>query len=109
MQYRPHRYNTNYPVDMQTPSGPQRGRVIDVNNAGARIEGLRDLRRGDKLRLTVLGQHVDAIVKWVAGRRIGLTFRPQINNHLVDTLRYRSDARPDGRRPTAGFGFTEMR
>lgn len=109
MQYRPHRYNTQYPVDLQTPHGQQRGKVIDVNNAGARIEGLRNLRRGDKLRLNILSLQAEAVVQWVSGDRVGILFRPQITNDQVDTLRYRRDGRSDNRRGSIGFGFVEMR
>lgn len=109
MQYRPHRYNTHYPIEMETPSGRQRGKVIDVNNAGARIAGLQNLRRGQKLRLTVLNQRAEATVEWVEGGHIGLTFHPPISNDLVDTMRYRRDPRPDGRRHNVGFGFAELR
>ena len=109
MQYRPHRYNTQYPVDMRTPSGQQKGKVIDVNNAGARIEGLSDVKRGDKLQLTVLSHRVDAVVQWATGERAGITFRPQITNDQVDTLRYRRDGRPGAHRGSVGFGFAEMR
>lgn len=109
MQYRPHRYNTQYPIEMLTPAGPQQGKVVDVNNTGARIEGLRDMRRGDKLQLKILSTRADAVVQWVAGGRVGLTFRPQITNDQVDTLRYRRDGRADGRRGTVGFGFAELR
>lgn len=109
MQYRPHRYNTQYPVEMGTPAGRQKGKVIDVHNAGARIEGLRGLRRGDKVQVVILSQKAEAIVQWVSGSRAGLAFRPQINDDQVDTLRYRQDKRHGAHRGTVGFGFAEMR
>ena len=109
MQYRPHRYNTHYPVDLQTAAGKQQGRVVDVHNAGARLEGLKGVARGDKVQISILSHRVDAIVQWVAGDRAGLTFRPQITDDQVDTLRHRRDARPGARRGAVGFGFAEMR
>ena len=109
MRYRPHRYNTQYPVQIATRAGAQQGKVLDVNNTGARIEGLRDVRRGDKVQLSILSHRVDAVVQWVAGGRVGLTFRPQITNDQVDTLRYRKDSRGCHRRGAVGFGLTEMR
>lgn len=109
MQYRQHRYPTEFPIAISTPSGPQQGQVVDVNNVGARIKGLRDLQRGDKVRVKILNMHVDAVVQWKSTDCLGITFRPQINDDQVDTLRYRRDARA-GRRPsTVGFGFAEMR
>ncbi len=109
MQYRPHRYNTQYPVDIHTPSGPQQGNVIDVHNAGARIEGLRGVKRGDKVQINILSLRVEAVVQWVSGGRAGITFRPQITDDQVDTLRYRKDGRRGAHRSTVGFGFAEMR
>ncbi len=109
MQYRPHRYNTQYPIEMQTPAGNQKCKVIDVHNAGARIEGLRDVKRGDKVKLVILSHKVDALIQWASGDRAGLTFRPQISDDQVDTLRYRRDPRQVHRQGTVGFGFAEMR
>ena len=109
MQYRPHRYNTQYPVEMRTPTGPQKANVIDVHNAGARLEGLRDVRRGDKVQITILSLRVDAVIQWESGGRAGLTFRPAITNDQVDTLRYRRDGKRGGHRGSVGFGFAEMR
>ena len=109
MQYRPHRYLTQYPANLRTPAGPQKGHVIDVNNAGARMQGLRDLRRGDKVEIEILNCRAAAVVQWAANGYIGITFRPQITDDQVDTLRYRRDARA-GRRPSSHMhGFAEMR
>ncbi len=109
MQYRPHRYNTQFPIDLRTPTGPQKAKVIDVNNTGARVEGLRDVQRGDKIQLNILSFRAEAVVQWVSGGRAGLTFRPQITDDQVDTLRYRRDGRGGARRGAVGFGFAEMR
>ncbi|MBE0414509.1 PilZ domain-containing protein [Yoonia sp.] len=108
MQYRPHRYNTHYPVTFETPSGPQRGTVIDVNTAGARVEGLKNLSRGDKVRLSVLSLRINAVVRWVANGRVGVIFSPRISSHQVDILRYRRDGRPTVGNRTVGFQFREM-
>ncbi len=109
MQYRPHRYPTEFPIAIGTPTGPQQGQVIDVNNVGARVKGLHHLRRGDKVRVKIMATNVDAVVQWTSNSCVGMTFRPQITDDQVDMLRYRRDARA-GRRPSAvGFGFAEMR
>ena len=109
MQYRPHRYNTHYPVDLRTPSGPQKATVIDVHSAGARLEGLRNVTRGDKVQLNILSLQADAVVQWVAGGRAGVAFRPAISEAQVDTLRYRPDGRRGFTRGAVGFGYAEMR
>ncbi|MEJ6402492.1 PilZ domain-containing protein [Yoonia sp. 2307UL14-13] len=108
MQYRPHRYNTQYPVEIHGPTGLQKAHVIDVHNNGARIEGIRGYYRGDKVQMAFLNHRVEAVVLWSANGRMGLTFRPGISDDQVDTLRYRRDGRA-GRRGAVGFGFAEMR
>ncbi|MCK0097578.1 PilZ domain-containing protein [Yoonia sp. F2084L] len=109
MQYRPHRYQTEFPIDLHTPAGPQKCKVIDVNNTGARIRGPQNLQRGHKIQFNVLGHQVEAIVCWTSGDRIGIRFRPLINDTQVDTLRYRRDARAGHARGSVGFSFAEMR
>lgn len=107
MQYRPHRYQTEFPIKLRSPTGPQQGRLIDVNNTGARIKGLHNLQRGDKVQLDILYQKAEAIVQWISNGFVGITFRPQITDDQVDTLRYRRDGRQ--RNNAAGHGFIEMR
>ncbi len=109
MQYRSHRYRTEYPVDLKTSAGPQRGKVLDVNNHGARMDAVRGLHRGDPIQFDLLGHQINAVVQWSFGARIGITFRPMITDDQVDTLRYRRDARKVGRHSTVGFAFQEMR
>ncbi|MEL6681823.1 MAG: PilZ domain-containing protein [Pseudomonadota bacterium] len=109
MQYRPHRYHTQYPTKLHTPTGPQKGYVIDVNNTGARIKGLRDLRRGDKINIEILGRRAAAVVQWASNGYVGITFRPQITDDQVDTLRYRRDGRAKARFELPSHGLVEMR
>jgi hypothetical protein len=93
MQYRPHRYQTEFPIKLRSPAGSQKGKVIDVNNTGARIEGLHNLRRGDKVQFSILYHNAEAVVQWISHGFVGVTFRPQITDDQVDTLRYRRDGR----------------
>lgn len=109
MQYRPHRYQTEFPLDLHTPSGPQHCKVTDVNNSGARLSGLNGLNRGDKLNLNILCHRVEAVVCWVSRGRLGITFRPQISDDQLDMLRYRPDGRMGHRRGQVGFPYAEMR
>ncbi len=109
MQYRPHRYRTQFPTKLRTPTGPQSGHVIDVNNIGARIEGLRDLRRGDKVEIEILSLRAPAVVQWASNGYVGITFRPQITDVQVDTLRYRRDGRKGDTYGRPSHGLVEMR
>ena len=72
MQYRPHRYQTQFPIVVRTSTGPEQARIIDVNNEGARLTGLRRLIRGEKLSLDVLSHRVDAGVTWSAHDKAGI-------------------------------------
>jgi hypothetical protein len=107
MQFRPHRYQTQFPITLRTSTGPQRCHVTDVNTSGARIKGLRDMRRGDKLQVEILNLRADAVVQWASNGTVGITFRPQITDDQVDILRYRRDGRVSGRHRTVGYA--EMR
>lgn len=108
MQYRSHRYQTQFPVQITTAAGQQQCRVIDVNTHGARIAGLRNARRGDKLQIRALNERIPAVVCWATGDTVGIMFRPQISNRQVDTLRYRKDGSRNHQRGSVGFRFAEM-
>jgi hypothetical protein len=109
VQYRQHRYPTEFPINLRTPAGPQKVTVSDVNATGARLSGIRDIKRGDKLGMNLLSHHVEAVVRWVYNDRAGIVFRPQISEDQVDTLRHRRDARHVMRRGAIGFRNAEMR
>ena len=108
MQYRSHRYPSQFPAQFRTPLGLQKGDVTDVNHAGAQISGLKGLNRGDKVEIDVLSLRVSGVVQWINANDVGITFRPHISDHLVDTLRHRRDGRFGGR-GSVGFAFAEMR
>ncbi len=108
MQYRSHRYQTQFPVQLMTPSGRQDCHVIDVNTTGARISGPRTLHRGDKVKFQVLNHEVAGVVSWSRGDKAGLMFRPHISSIQVDTLRYRRDAVRNRPRGSVGFAFAEL-
>lgn len=107
MQYRAHRYPTDYAVQIRTASGLQRGMLCDVNRSGARVRGLVDIQRGEKLRMNVLSQYVDARVLWANDGQVGVAFRPAIPEHLVDVMRRRADGHRN--RHSLGFAYPEMR
>ena len=109
MQYRPYRYPTQFPIQLFTASGNQKAQIIDVHNEGAQLRGPTGASPGDKVQLDVLSHRVDATVKWVMGDKIGIAFRPQISDHLLDTIRQRVDGRAMNGRSVVGFGFSEMR
>lgn len=110
MQFRPHRYPTSFPLALRTPKGVQKGTVIDVNNVGARMTGVIDVRRGDKIVINLMSQTLPAIVMWTKGDRIGIVFRPQITDTQLDMLRFRPDGRHGQHRgAVGGFGYAEMR
>jgi len=109
MQYRPHRYPTQFPIKLCTSSGQQDCQVLDVNGSGARIIGPRGLRRGEKVQFGILNHRVEAVVCWAFGERAGVTFRPHLTDVQVDTLRYRRDGGHHKRHGVGGLAYAEMR
>ena len=109
MQYRPHRYLTDFPVTVRAANGPQRANVVDVNAYGARLKGLKDINEGDKLQIDILSLKAHGVVRWVGPGQLGIVFRPRLSEHEVDTLRHRRDLRKGHHRGTVGFGLREMR
>ena len=109
MQYRPHRYPTDYAVSISTSAGQGRAHVVDVSRTGARLSGVDGLQRGDKVRLDVLSHKVDAVVLWSRSGHAGITFRPAISDHMVDVLRKRVDGRRQHPSTHPGFRYAEMR
>ena len=103
MQYRTHRYLTQFPIQIATPAGRAQCHVIDVNANGARILGPRTLKRGDKVSFRVLNDDVTAVVCWSLGDRAGVMFRPALTSRQVDTLRYRRDGVQNRPRGSVGF------
>ena len=107
MQYRPHRYQTDFAVSVSTTAGTCGAKVVNVSRTGAELSGLDGLQRGDKIRIDVLSHKVDAVVLWSRSHNAGVTFRPAISDHMVDVLRKRVDGRQKAGR--IGFRFPEMR
>lgn len=93
MQYRAHRYFTHYSIAVDTPFGTKHATVININESGARIEGISGLEARDNVRLRVSGEVIHATVSWAIGQRAGLSFHPRISLYQVDILRQRRDGR----------------
>ena len=109
MQYRPHRYPTQFPIKLSASSGTIECQVIDVNNTGARVIGAGHLERGQKVAFRILNHPAEAVVRWVSGDRAGITFRPQLTDVQVDTLRYRRDRGNYSRHGSVGSPYPELR
>jgi hypothetical protein len=109
MQHRTYRYPTQFPIELRTPAGPTKGKVINVNSTGAHLEGIGPVRRGDKVQIGLMYDRVEGIVQWASNNRAGIVFRPHITEDQVDMLRYRRDGRAANRHGTVGFTYAEMR
>ena len=86
-QFRRHRYPTAFPLTVTTPLGRQKALLIDVNQGGARLEGIDNAMRGHRVTLHVLNEQVPATIRWVAAHRIGVAFLMPARPALVDLLR----------------------
>ncbi len=106
-KFRHHRYPTSFPVQATTPFGLRPGKILDVNEYGAQIDGLSDLTPGDKVVLRAGPDQIASIVRWVAKDRVGVMFRPRLTIKQVDSLRYAK--RPTMRTRFSSVGLTEMR
>ncbi|MFT4743540.1 MAG: hypothetical protein ACI91Z_001515 [Yoonia sp.] len=107
MQYRPHRYRTEFPTTVRTPFGPAKAVINDVNETGALMETSVSLLRGHKIEILFLNNRVSGIVQWSAGGRCGVTFRPHLTTTQVDSLRYKQSGHRGIRHNSTGY--TEMR
>lgn len=96
-QFRRHRYPTAFPLVVRTPLGEFKATVIDVNQGGARLEGLSGVKRGDRVTLQVLHERVAGIVCWTTAHRTGIVFTIPARTGLVDTLRQGSRQSVSGR------------
>ena len=96
-QFRRHRYPTAFPLTVTTPLGRQKATLIDVNQGGARLEGVENVMRGDRVTLMVLNEQVPATIRWVAAHRIGVAFLMPARPALVDLLRQGIRATAAGR------------
>ncbi len=86
-QFRRHRYPTAFPVTVTTPLGRQNVTLIDVNQEGARLEGIENVMRGDRVTLLVLNEQMPSIIRWAAAHRVGISFLLPARPALVDLLR----------------------
>ncbi|MCO4846662.1 MAG: hypothetical protein KC448_01655 [Yoonia sp.] len=107
MQYRPHRYRTEFPTTMKTPFGPSEAVINDVNETGALMKTSAPLARGHKIEFTFLNNKVTGIVQWAADGRCGVTFRPHLTITQVDSLRYKQSGHRSMRHRSTSY--VEMR
>lgn len=103
-QFRRRRYPTAFSLTVTTPLGRQKARLIDVNQGGARLEGVENVMRGDRLTLHVLNEQLPAAIRWVAAHRVGVAFLTPAPPLLVDLLRQGIRATVAGR-----FNSTALR
>jgi len=107
MQFRPHRYRTEFPTLLSTPIGKVKIVINDVNETGALITLNETLSRGHRVEMVVLNQRITGIVQWAVRGKCGVTFRPHLSIAQVDLLRYKQGGHR-GARHTPNR-FAEMR
>ena len=93
MQYRPHRYRSDYDVHVDAPMGKMRAAIANVNEAGAQLRDTAGLRAGDPVAFNVLQSRISGVVQWATGNRAGLAFHPEISVDQIDAIRNRFDGR----------------
>lgn len=93
MQYRPHRYRSDYTVQVDAPMGQLRAAISNVNEGGAQLRDTCGLRAGDPVQFNVLQNRISGVVQWATGTSAGLAFHPQITVDQIDAIRNRIDGR----------------
>jgi hypothetical protein len=63
MQYRPHRYRTEFPTTMRTPFGSAKAVINDVNKTGVLMATSAPLARGQKIEISFLNNKVSGVVQ----------------------------------------------
>lgn len=71
-------YQAKHQLSILTPTGLQAGKIIVVDTQTARIAGLRNVKRGDKLRLCVLDHLIEGQVNWALHGWVALSFNAAI-------------------------------
>ena len=107
MQFRPHRYRTEFPTLLSTPIGKVKIVINDVNETGALITLNETLSRGHSVEMVVLNQRITGIVQWANRGKCGVTFRPHLSNAQVDLLRYKQGGHRGARHMP--HSYAEMR
>lgn len=90
MQYRPHRYPCDHPIELTTRSGRRvEARLANVSMNGARIAPIQDIAAGEVVRLalgTGLQAH-EATVRWARDSAIGVRFTLPLSARCLATVR----------------------
>jgi hypothetical protein len=86
-KFRKQRYPTAFVLTVTTPRDRQRATLIDVNQGGARLEGVENVVSGERVALEVMSERVTGTVRWVTAHRIGVAFTMPARPALVDLLR----------------------
>ena len=63
-----------------------RAALRDISVSGARLEGLRALRPGDRLHVVVIGRASAAEVRWAEGGMVGIRFEMPLGRRELTAL-----------------------
>lgn len=108
-KFRSHRYPAATPVYTETKAGKNRAQILDVNEAGARLSGLKDLLPGEMVKLQLGHEQVAGYVRWCHGTLVGLSFQPRLTLSQVDGLRNTKSKRGRTRWTPGSANLSEIR
>ena len=97
MRFRRLRHPTEFQVSLALDGGEVRCKLTDISVAGACLDGLDEFVEGDSIAFKSSHGQASGIVKWVKGTKIGIEFRPQISDQLVNALRLNGSTMSSGR------------
>lgn len=87
---RPYRYQTHIPIQVTSDGNNQLAHIVDINEAGACVAGLTDVRIGDAVVLHGDDSEKIATVRWATNNRAGVLFDRPIPPKQLNMMRYRS-------------------
>ena len=108
MKYRTHRYPTEFPATVKTPTGIIDARIKDVNATGALLITKTPLSVGQSVTFTALGHKMSGVVQWAAPDKCGIKFKPFLTVLQIDILRYKKAGRSLAGHRHSSTGFQEM-
>ncbi|MCC5958820.1 MAG: PilZ domain-containing protein [Rhodobacteraceae bacterium] len=108
MRYRPRRHRLTMPVGIIRNGTRVLSHLLDVSDAGVKLQTSLETRPGEVLQLHAKGAVVMAEVRWIKGNQIGLQFTK--GGSAADKSRFLLRLMPEKHHVTGArvHGFTEL-
>ncbi len=88
MRYRPTRHPTDYPTRVRSDRHAIEAQIIDVSSTGCRLGNVIGLHTGQQVTLQIMCSTVNGTVRWVGGKRAGISFTVPLNSRQIAIARH---------------------